>query len=55
MGGGGDGNLKWVAMGSAKTDLDVGAVVRGSGDVRKVRWNRRGIGKNGGVMVLYFP
>ena len=33
---------------------DVGAVVRGSGGVRKVRWNRRGTGKSGGVRVLYF-
>jgi hypothetical protein len=35
-------------------NLDVGAVVRGSGGVRKVRWNRRGTGKSGGVRVLYF-
>lgn len=33
---------------------DLGAVVRGSGGVRKVRWNRRGTGKSGGVRVLYF-
>ena len=33
---------------------DVGNVVRGSGGVRKVRWNRRGTGKSGGVRVLYF-
>lgn len=33
---------------------DVGAVVRGSGGVRKVRWARRGAGKSGGVRVLYF-
>jgi len=33
---------------------DVGDVVRGSGGVRKVRWNRRGTGKSGGVRVLYF-
>lgn len=33
---------------------DMGDVVRGSGGVRKVRWNRRGTGKSGGVRVLYF-
>jgi hypothetical protein len=33
---------------------DMGDVVRGSGGVRKIRWNRRGTGKSGGVRVLYF-
>ena len=33
---------------------ETGSVVRGSGGVRKVRWNRRGTGKSGGVRVLYF-
>lgn len=33
---------------------DSGDVVRGSGGVRKVRWNRSGTGKSGGVRVLYF-
>ena len=28
---------------------DAGDVVRGSGGVRKVRWNRRGTGKSGGI------
>jgi hypothetical protein len=36
------------------TNPDSGAVVRGSGGVRKVRWSRRGTGKSGGVRVLYF-
>ena len=36
------------------TSPDTGAVVRGSGGVRKVRWSRRGTGKSGGVRVLYF-
>jgi len=35
-------------------NLEVGDVVQGSGGVRKVRWARRGIGKSGGVRVLYF-
>ncbi|MEI6223086.1 MAG: transcriptional regulator [bacterium] len=36
------------------TNPDFGAVVRGSGGVRKVRWSRRGTGKSGGVRILYF-
>ena len=31
-----------------------GDVVPGSGGVRKVRWGREGMGKRGGVRVLYF-
>ncbi len=33
---------------------DEGDVVPGSGGVRKVRWNRAGTGKSGGVRVVYF-
>jgi hypothetical protein len=36
------------------TNPDTGAIVRGSGGVRKVRWSRKGTGKSGGVRVLYF-
>jgi mRNA-degrading endonuclease RelE of RelBE toxin-antitoxin system len=36
------------------TNPDTGAVVRGSGGVRKIRWSRKGTGKSGGVRVLYF-
>ena len=32
----------------------VGAVVKGSGGVRKVRWSRSGGGKSGGVRIIYF-
>jgi len=32
---------------------EAGAVVRGSGGVRKVRWSRAGTGKSGGVRVIY--
>lgn len=35
-------------------DPERGAVVRGSGGVRKVRWNQRGRGKRGGVRVIYY-
>ena len=33
----------------------VGAVVRGTGGVRKLRWAVRGRGKRGGVRVIYYP
>lgn len=31
----------------------VGAVIRGSGGIRKVRWAREGAGKSGGVRIVY--
>ena len=31
-----------------------GAVIPGSGGVRKLRWKRAGMGKRGGVRVIYF-
>ena len=33
---------------------EAGAVVPGSGGCRKVRWSRPGMGKQGGVRVIYF-
>ncbi|WP_298234414.1 transcriptional regulator [uncultured Azohydromonas sp.] len=33
---------------------DAGALVRGSGGVRKLRWARPGSGKSGGVRVCYY-
>ncbi len=33
---------------------DAGDVVPGSGGLRKVRWKRAGLGKSGGVRVIYF-
>ena len=35
-------------------DPEAGAVVPGSGGVRKVRWGSTGRGKRGGVRVIYF-
>jgi len=31
-----------------------GAVIPGSGGLRKVRWTRRGIGKRGGLRIIYY-
>jgi len=33
---------------------DAGAVIRGSGGVRKLRWTAGGKGKSGGVRVIYY-
>jgi len=33
---------------------ETGAVVRESGGVRKLRWKRKGMGKRGGLRVIYF-
>lgn len=33
---------------------DVGAVIRGSNGVRKVRWASSGKGKSGGVRIIYY-
>ena len=33
---------------------DAGAIVRGSGGVRKLRWRCEGAGKRGGLRVIYF-
>lgn len=41
--------ITWLAA-----DPTVGAVVTGTGGVRKVRWSRPGSGKRGGVRVIYY-
>jgi hypothetical protein len=33
---------------------DLGALIRGSGGLRKVRWTVRGVGKRGGMRVIYY-
>ena len=33
---------------------EAGAIVRGSGGVRKLRWRRQGAGKRGGLRIIYF-
>ncbi len=32
----------------------IGVVVQGTGGIRKLRWARRGMGKRGGVRVIYY-
>jgi len=39
----------WIAQ-----HPEAGDVISGSGGCRKVRWARRGMGKRGGVRVIYF-
>lgn len=36
------------------TNPEAGAVIRGSGGVRKIRWAVAGRGKRGGVRVIYY-
>lgn len=36
------------------THPDAGDVIPGSGGLRKIRWSRRGMGKRGGVRVIYY-
>ena len=41
--------VSWIAQ-----NPEAGDVVPGSGGCRKVRWSRKGMGKRGGVRVIYF-
>ena len=36
------------------SEPELGAVVRGTGGVRKLRWAARGRGKRGGYRIIYF-
>ncbi len=36
------------------TDPEAGAVIPGSGGIRKLRWGVAGRGKRGGIRVIYF-
>ena len=33
---------------------EAGDIIPGSGGVRKLRWSRRGMGKRGGVRIIYY-
>lgn len=39
---------------SMMQDPEGGDIVRGSGGVRKLRWKRPGMGKSGGLRVIYY-
>lgn len=41
--------IDWIAC-----NPDGGDVITGAGGLRKVRWGRAGVGKRGGVRVIYF-
>lgn len=41
--------VSWLAV-----NPEAGDVIPGSGGCRKVRWSRAGMGKRGGVRVIYF-
>jgi hypothetical protein len=41
--------IDWIAC-----NPDAGDVIPGAGGLRKVRWGRAGVGKRGGVRVIYF-
>lgn len=44
------GELQQFMMGNP----EAGRVIPGSGSVRKLRWKRKGMGKRGGLRVIYF-
>lgn len=33
---------------------ETGVIIPGTGGIRKIRWGRKGIGKRGGVRIIYF-
>lgn len=35
-------------------DPEAGAIIRGTGGIRKIRWARKGRGKSGGTRVIYY-
>lgn len=41
--------VTWIAQ-----NPESGDVIPGSGGCRKVRWTRKGMGKRGGVRIIYF-
>src|SRR6202051_4744495 len=44
----------WKLQQTLLADPEVGAIIPGSGGVRKLRWGVSGRGKRGGIRVIYF-
>lgn len=49
-----DEEEKLEFIGFVAHNPDAGDVMPGTGGVRKIRWARRGVGKRGGVRVVYY-
>ena len=45
---------KLELIGFVAHNPEIGDVIPGTGGVRKMRWARRGIGKRGGVRIVYY-
>ena len=43
-------SLQWYLL----EHPEAGAIIRGSGGIRKIRWSQEGKGKRGGVRVIYY-
>jgi hypothetical protein len=39
---------------SILTDPEAHPIIKGTGGIRQARWARKGIGKSGGIRVIYF-
>jgi hypothetical protein len=47
-------NVAYYVSNRELSTLSLGAVIPGSGGLRKLCWQRAGMGKRGGVRVIYF-
>lgn len=41
--------INWISC-----NPEAGDVISGSGGIRKLRWGKQGVGKRGGVRIIYF-
>ncbi len=49
-----DDDEKTEFIGYLACNPEAGTIMSGSGGLRKIRWGRRGVGKRGGVRVIYY-
>lgn len=49
-----DDDVYWLLQSALLIRPRLGPVIRGSGGLRKVRWSAKGVGKRGGIRVIYF-